>query len=151
MEYEIFVWNAVLVINLHWVLLFHFSLLWSIELSSLRLTTVIMQNTTCIDLCKCDDNLIDRKSFWTLDFNWETFMQPTWAKYLGQRRKELFPVTLNNSSFFYWNRLILVSEIKKANKNSGEMLAHQQFSSLPDAMLILYHLQYMEDEETFSR
>ena len=27
MENEIFVWNAVLVINLHWVLLFHFSLL----------------------------------------------------------------------------------------------------------------------------
>ena len=97
MEYDIFVWNAVLVINLHWVLLFYFCLLWSIELCALQLTTVIMQAPHAVIVCKCDDILIDWKSFWTLDFNWETFMQPTWAKCLGQRRKELFPVSLNNS------------------------------------------------------
>ena len=85
-------------------------------------------STTCIDLCKCDDNLIDRKSFWTLDFNWETFMQPTWAKYLGQRRKELFPFTLNNSCPLDWHWLILVSEIKNSNMSSGEMISSQQFS-----------------------
>ena len=128
MEYEIFVWNAVLVINLHWVLLFHFSLLWSIELCALRLTTVIMQAPHALIVCKCDDILIDRKSFWTLDFNWETFMQPTWAKYLGQRRKELFPFTLNNSCPLDWNSLILVSEIKNTNMSSGEMISSQQFS-----------------------
>ena len=77
--------------------------------------------------CKLD-NLIDRKSFWTLDFNWETFMQPSWAKYLGQRRKELFPVTLNNSCPLDWNWLILVSEIQNTNMSSCEMISSQQFS-----------------------
>ena len=91
-------------------------------------------STTCIDLCKCDDNLIDRKSFWTLDFNWETFMQPTWAKYLGQRRKELFPFTLNNSCPLDWHWLILVSEIKNSNMSYGEMISKKQFSQC----LILY-------------
>ena len=102
MEYEVFVWNAVLVISLLWVLLYHFSLLWSIKLCVLRLTTVIIQAPHALIVCKCVDNLFYRKSFWTLDFNWEAFMQPTWAKYLGQRRKELFPVTLNNSGPLDW-------------------------------------------------
>ena len=128
MEYDIFVWNVVLVINLLLVLLFNFSILWSIKFRARRLTTVIMQAPHALIMCKCDDYLIDRKSFWTLDFNWETFMQPTWAKYLGQRRKELFPVTLNNSGPLNWNWLILVSEIKNTNMSSGEMLANQQFS-----------------------
>ena len=100
----------------------------SIQLCALRLTTVIMQAPHVLILRKCDDNLIDRKSFWTLDFNWETFMQPTWAKYLGQRRKELFPFTLNNSCPLDWHWLILVSEIKNSNMSSGEMISSQQFS-----------------------
>ena len=63
MEYEIFIWNAVLVINLLWVLLFHFSLIRSIELCALRLTTMIMQARNALIVCKCDDYLFDRKSF----------------------------------------------------------------------------------------
>ena len=101
MEHEIFVWNALFVINLLWVLLFHFSLLWSNELCALRLTTVIVQAPHALIVCKCDDNLFYRKIFWTLDFN----AQPTWAKYLGQRTKELFPVTLNRSGPLDWNWL----------------------------------------------
>ena len=125
MENEIFVWNAELVINLHWVLLFY---------EASNYVHFALQQWLCkhhihwLCVIKCDDNLIDRKSFWSLDFNWETFMQPTWAKYLGQRRKELFPFTLNNSCPLDWNLLILVSEIKNTNMSSGEMISSQQFS-----------------------
>ena len=112
--------------KLIWVLLFHFSLSWSIELCALRLTTVNMQEPHALIVCKCDDKLFNRKSFQTLDFIWETFMQPTWAKYLGPRREEYFPVTLNNSGLLDWNWLQLVSEIKSTNMS--ETLANQQFS-----------------------
>ena len=66
-EYHIFVWNAVLVINLHWVLLFLFSLFLSIELCALRLTTV-MQAAHALIVFKCDDNLIDRKKLLNTGF-----------------------------------------------------------------------------------
>ena len=99
--HSIFVWNALFVINLLWVLLFPFSLLWSIELCALHLTTVIMQAPHALIVYKCDDNLFDRKTFWTLH---------------GFQLRGLLD----------WNRL--VSEIKNTNMSSGVMLANQQFS-----------------------
>ena len=59
MEYEIFIWNAVLVINLLRVLLFSFQSF----ICALRLTTVIMQAPHALIVCKCDDNLFERKNF----------------------------------------------------------------------------------------
>ena len=46
---------------------------------------------------------------------------------LIERRKELFPVTLNRSCPLDWKSLILVSEIKNTNMSSGEMIANHQF------------------------
>ena len=124
MEYEIFIWNALLVINLLRVLLFPFSLFY-VHYALQHWLCKHHMHWLCVNVMII---CLSEKNFWTLDFNWETSMQPTWAKYLGQRRKELFPVTLNNSGPLDWNWLILVSEITKTNMNSGEMLTNQQFS-----------------------
>ena len=139
MEYEIFVWNAVLVINLHWVLLFHFinlhwvllfhfSLLWSIELCALRLTTVIMQAPHAL-IC------VNVMIIWLIEKafeHWISIERLTCSQLepsiWGREGKELFPVTLNNSCPLDWNWLILVSEIKNTNMSSGEMNSSQQFS-----------------------
>ena len=118
-DYEIFVWSVVLVINLLLVLLFNFSILWSIKFRARRLTTVIMQAPHAFIMCKCDDHLIDRNSFWTLEFNEANLSQGSGTENKG---------VLNNSSPLDWNWLIVVSENKNTNMSSCEILANQQFS-----------------------
>ena len=65
MDYEIFAWNPIHVISLLWVFVISFQF----ELLALRLTTVIIQVPRALIVCKCYDDLFDRKSFRTLDFN----------------------------------------------------------------------------------